>query len=1102
MSFRQTNSEYTNVIRVILMMSMFFLNTESKSQTPTLTPSIDNVVPPSPNVSAINKFGNIPVGQSTGIPNISVPVYSWSGKNFGKSFEIGLAYHNGGVKVNEMASNVGLGWALNAGGVISRTMRGVYDELPQTGFLYQNLPASSYDGNTFDVPVQERLFNKMNDGKVDTQNDIFSYSFNGRSGSFVLGRNGDILFLEQNKLKIEKFIDIINGKEMFSKFIITDEYGYRFVFQDYEISSRVGGSGFSNIFTSSWYLTSVYNPTGNDSIEFQYENTAFRVDNGGSTTHAMPLFADGYGLPADMSGGSETDISGKRLKKITFTDGNTVDFYYDAVQRQDLTGDFLLKKIKISKGEASHGVQLVHDYSLSGRATLRSVMRIGGVNDITEKPYIFEYFANESLPPRFSQQQDHWGYANWNNGGNLPHEYFPAPGGAFGAFREFGGGDRDTDPARILAGSMVRMTYPTGGYTSFEMEANTAKDNWLEQNETVSVNLPPFTEKSLNEPLNSDQYPGANIPFVFNGENNTTSSFEVTVNPLAGNCSFGCGIRFEIYNSSNGMLTSEQINFSDSANPYLITRQFNLFGLVKEQTYYFRAYIVNVTGYYDYISIKWKETNAGGTSNITLRHVQPYVGGLRAKKIIDVSEGQASKTLEYDYVNEDGVTSSGALGFRPVYTQLVRYQHKSDPTLVENPWYQGNFDYNYAIRSTSPVNEMAYAVGSPVTYKRVVETSAANGLTLGKTVRYFSNFSDAPPVVQNIFPAIPTQFASWAYGLLQREEFYSATGELVKKIEHSYLSHSDQFINDPQRVENFRSISIAPVRFLWHGSPFTPHVTPNTEPHYFLSSSFAPVSGRTELVQSITTELKVGESPLTSVVGYTYDQNEFYLKETSLINSKNQERKSVTEYAKDRIGGSNGSVFSAMYLKNMVKQSVGERQYLNGTELMSQRKDFANWSTGLYAPTGVYTQNQGYPEELRIQFLNYDVHGALVSVMHDNGVPMCYVWGYGGDHLLAKVSNADYASVVSALGGSQAVENFRNERNPSDASVNLFITSLRNLTSAQVESFTYNTLVGMTSMTDAKGMTTYYHYDTFGRLEFVKDQDGHIVKQNTYHYKN
>ena len=53
----------------------------------------------------------------------------------------------------------------------------------------------------------------------------------------------------------------------------------------------------------------------------------------------------------------------------------------------------------------------------------------------------------------------------------------------------------------------------------------------------------------------------------------------------------------------------------------------------------------------------------------------------------------------------------------------------------------------------------------------------------------------------------------------------------------------------------------------------------------------------------------------------------------------------------------------------------------------------------------------------------------------------------------------------------------------------------------QITTYTYDPLVGMTSSTDAKGMTTTYEYDGFQRLMNVKDKDGNIVKHMDYHYQ-
>lgn len=205
------------------------------AQTPTtLNPSFDNIVPPSPNAASIGKFGSIPVGLSTGIPSVTVPIFEWEGKNFGQSVKISLDYHAGGVQVDEQPSDVGLGWALNAGGVISRTMRGIYDEYPIDGFLYNTLP-DEYTGNgPLDASANDRIFNRMYAGKVDSQNDIFNFSFNGRSGRFVLGKNNDILLLDRSKLRIEKIITNPTSYDArITSFIITDEMGYKYEFSDY-----------------------------------------------------------------------------------------------------------------------------------------------------------------------------------------------------------------------------------------------------------------------------------------------------------------------------------------------------------------------------------------------------------------------------------------------------------------------------------------------------------------------------------------------------------------------------------------------------------------------------------------------------------------------------------------------------------------------------------------------------------------------------------------------------------------------------------------------------------------------------------------------------
>lgn len=53
---------------------------------------------------------------------------------------------------------------------------------------------------------------------------------------------------------------------------------------------------------------------------------------------------------------------------------------------------------------------------------------------------------------------------------------------------------------------------------------------------------------------------------------------------------------------------------------------------------------------------------------------------------------------------------------------------------------------------------------------------------------------------------------------------------------------------------------------------------------------------------------------------------------------------------------------------------------------------------------------------------------------------------------------------------------------------------------AQITTYTYDPLAGMTSETDSRGYTIYYEYDDLQRLRNVKDNDGNIVKSICYNY--
>jgi hypothetical protein len=82
--------------------------------------------PKTPEVAAMQQFVDVPMSYFTGQPDITVPLVALVSKSL--PVNITLAYQGGGIKADQQTGIVGLGWSLQYGGMISRTIRGNPDE--------------------------------------------------------------------------------------------------------------------------------------------------------------------------------------------------------------------------------------------------------------------------------------------------------------------------------------------------------------------------------------------------------------------------------------------------------------------------------------------------------------------------------------------------------------------------------------------------------------------------------------------------------------------------------------------------------------------------------------------------------------------------------------------------------------------------------------------------------------------------------------------------------------------------------------------------------------------------------------------------------------
>jgi len=81
---------------------------------------------PSPNVFSFMQHTRIPISNYSGLPQVSIPIVNVSYKDLNIPIEI--SYQSSGFKPEQHPGWVGLGWNLNAGGVITRRIRGAFPD--------------------------------------------------------------------------------------------------------------------------------------------------------------------------------------------------------------------------------------------------------------------------------------------------------------------------------------------------------------------------------------------------------------------------------------------------------------------------------------------------------------------------------------------------------------------------------------------------------------------------------------------------------------------------------------------------------------------------------------------------------------------------------------------------------------------------------------------------------------------------------------------------------------------------------------------------------------------------------------------------------------
>ncbi len=130
------------------------------------------------------------------------------------------------------------------------------------------------------------------------------------------------------------------------------------------------------------------------------------------------------------------------------------------------------------------------------------------------------------------------------------------------------------------------------------------------------------------------------------------------------------------------------------------------------------------------------------------------------------------------------------------------------------------------------------------------------------------------------------------------------------------------------------------------------------------------------------------------------------------------------------------------------------------------------------------------------------------KIISGGGAHTYYIWGYFGQYPIAKLENftSSQAKLIESLIDRAVSRSNSDTDKVKEEALRASLNAIRSHESIKgkdvlVTTYTYDPLVGMTSMTDSRGETIYYDYDEFNRLKTEKDSRGNILKSYEYNYK-
>jgi YD repeat-containing protein len=757
---------------------------------------------------------DFPVDYSKGTVNVDIPIYTLRNKDI--EVPISLSYNSGqGFKVEELDTDVGLGWNLSGYGLITQSVVGLRDFFDgSSGFESKNSVFSFVDqdvniisgggyllwnGENYYLNVSEKPLNQdqVFNGYKDGEPDIFYFSYPGGSGKFYIDKSGNFVEISPTKTKIVMLND--------STFELTDTRGMVYTFVSRESvrtqSSCLSASIYSSYrqldeFSPNFHLIRITSPQGGN-VNYVYETIQYSYQTNLSQTSHSKVSPIGSPKGLSQCYQTVTVVSAQRIKKIVGDNTFEVNFIYSSPTEKSP-----LQQIEIRhEGQAFKKFLLVSERvygnNVTGANLPTNLLNEGNTSHLMLKAvgeegvpsFKFEY--NSSLPQRFSYARDHWGMYN---GKHTNPSLIPA-GTSLGV--SMGDADRSFSSAHATAGLLSKVTYPTGGSQIFTYEPNSKPKKITMINGCAIVTV----RKTLAVVCEGDEIKERQFSA---GPN--TSNFWVSYSTNSPNTDQITPVTNTPFSQA---LIENVLVFQGNSLEAPLT--------LSPGTYQIKVWTANFLSQLDeqqqQIPVKTRVTISWDEQETICDVVDPElleskIGGVRLKSVRteNLSDG---KNMQTDYRYAGSNVNNLFVFDNYSYTSFDPASNAGNPTCTPDPYFSSSGDAYavYHTRSSSSMLPLQFQSGAIVLYDTVTITSYAlqsknvlqnlnsPRLPNGKTIRYYKHYPNEKLFRSSIYAESDFSFLS---SELIKEEFFefqvatqSFNKQLTKEFYYSVFPASN-----------------------------------------------------------------------------------------------------------------------------------------------------------------------------------------------------------------------------------------------------------------------------------------------------------------------